>query len=174
MFFFYDASDALFNFMQRGGDVLYLIGILVFVLFFLILERAWYFQYIHNDVINSTIQKWESRSEKASWESFAIRQMLISTTTENIRQNLSLIKVCVIVAPLFGIFGTITGMIEVFHLLAVTGGGDAKAMAGGVSRATIPAMAGLAIAIPGQIAKQILENKAKNEIDLLSDHLVSE
>jgi biopolymer transport protein ExbB len=99
MFFFYDASDALFNFMQRGGDVLYLIGILVFVLFFLILERAWYFQYIHNDVINSTIQKWESRSEKASWESLAIRQMLISTTTENIRQNLSLIKVCVIVAP---------------------------------------------------------------------------
>ena len=65
-------------------------------------------------------------------------------------------------------------MIEVFHLLAVTGGGDAKAMAGGVSRATIPAMAGLAIAIPGQVAKQILENKAKNEIDSLSDHLVSE
>ena len=38
---------------------------------------------------------------------------------------------CVGIAPLFGLFGTITGMIEVFHLLAVTGGGDAKAMAGG-------------------------------------------
>jgi biopolymer transport protein ExbB len=174
MFIFYDAADALFDFMQRGGDVLYLIGILVFVLFFLILERMWYFQYTHNDVIDTTIKKWESRSEKRSWESLAIRQMLISNTTQGIRQNLSLIKICVIVAPLFGLFGTITGMIEVFHLLAVTGGGDAKAMAGGVSRATIPAMAGLAVALPGQFAKQILENKAKNEIDLLSDHLVSE
>ena len=174
MFIFYDAADALFDFMQRGGDVLYLIGILVFVLFFLILERMWYFQYTHNDVIDTTIKNWESRSEKRSWESLAIRQMLISNTTQGIRQNLSLIKICVIVAPLFGLFGTITGMIEVFHLLAVTGGGDAKAMAGGVSRATIPAMAGLAVALPGQFAKQILENKAKNEIDLLSDHLVSE
>ncbi len=36
MFFFYDASDALFAFMQRGGDTLYLIGLLAFVMWFLI------------------------------------------------------------------------------------------------------------------------------------------
>ena len=44
----------------------------------------------------------------------------------------------IVLAPLLGLLGTILGMIEVFHILAVTGGGDAKAMAGGVAKATIP------------------------------------
>ena len=71
-------------------------------------------------------------------------------------------------------FGTITGIIEGVHLLAVTGEGDAKAMAGGVSRATIPEMAGLAVALTGTFANQYLVNKAQKEEDLLVDHLVSE
>ena len=76
-------------------------------------------------------------------------------------------------APLLGLFVTITGMIEVFHLLAVTGGGDAKAMAGGVSRSTIPAMAGLSVAITGTFASTFLKNKSKREEELLSEHLIS-
>jgi biopolymer transport protein ExbB len=100
--------------------------------------------------------------------------MLVSENTIRINQNLDLIKMCVGIAPLFGLFGTITGMIEVFHLLAVTGGGDAKAMAGGVSRSTIPAMAGLAVALTGTFASQYLVNKAQKETDLLADHLVAE
>ena len=65
-------------------------------------------------------------------------------------------------------------MMEVFHLLAVTGGGDAKAMAGGVSRSTIPAMAGLSVALTGTFANQFISNKAKRETELLSEYLVSE
>ena len=73
-------------------------------------------------------------------------------------------KVCVVVAPLFGLFGTITGMIEVFYLLAVTGGGDAKAMAGGVSKAIIPPMAGLAVALIGNFAQQYIKNVKESKI----------
>ena len=129
MFFFYDASDALFAFMQRGGDTLYLIGLLAFVMWFLIFERVWYYFFTHQDHINEAVSQWEGRTDKLSWNSIAIRDMLISENTNRIDQNLDLIKMCVGIAPLFGLFGTITGMIEVFHLLAVTGGGDAKAMA---------------------------------------------
>jgi biopolymer transport protein ExbB len=100
--------------------------------------------------------------------------MLISKTSSKINQNLTLIKLCVGVAPLLGLFGTITGMMEVFHLLAITGGGDAKAMAGGVSRSTIPAMAGLSVAITGTFASTFLRNKSNRETELLSEHLVSE
>jgi biopolymer transport protein ExbB len=100
--------------------------------------------------------------------------MLISEAKSRINQNLSLIKMCVGIAPLFGLFGTITGMMEVFHLLAITGGGDAKAMAGGVARSTIPAMAGLAVALTGTFANQYLVNKSQKEEDLLVDHLVAE
>jgi len=100
--------------------------------------------------------------------------MLISKTSSRINANLPFIKLCVGVAPLFGLFGTIAGMMEVFHLLAITGGGDAKAMAGGVSRSTIPAMAGLAVALTGTFANQFLTNKARRETELLQEHLVSE
>tara|TARA_Y100001949_G_scaffold133257_1_gene114777 strand:+ start:2780 stop:3304 length:525 start_codon:yes stop_codon:yes gene_type:complete len=174
MFFFYDAADALFEFMQKGGDVLYLIAFLAFLMWFLIFERLWYFIFNHQFTIDAAVQDWSKRADKKSWNSKAIRESLISQTSSKINQNLILIKLCVGVAPLLGLFGTITGMMEVFHLLAITGGGDAKAMAGGVSRSTIPAMAGLSVAITGTFASTFLRNKSNRESELLSEHLVSE
>ena len=174
MFLFYDVIDALFVFMQKGGDVLYLIAFLAFFMWILIFERAWYFYFSHKEIVNKVTQDWSKRTDKRSWNSKGIREMVISQTSSKINQNLTLIKLCVGVAPLFGLFGTIAGMMEVFHLLAVTGGGDAKAMAGGVSRSTIPAMAGLSVALTGTFANQFISNKAKRETELLSDHLVSE
>lgn len=174
MFLFYDVIDALFVFMQKGGDVLYLIAFLAFFMWILIFERVWYFYFSHKEIVNKVTQDWSKRTDKRSWNSKGIRDMVISQTSSKINQNLTLIKLCVGVAPLFGLFGTIAGMMEVFHLLAVTGGGDAKAMAGGVSRSTIPAMAGLSVALTGTFANQFISNKAKRETELLSDHLVSE
>ena len=174
MFLFYDVIDALFVFMQKGGDVLYLIAFLAFFMWILIFERAWYFYFSHKEIVNKVTQDWSKRTDKRSWNSKGIRDMVISQTSSKINQNLTLIKLCVGVAPLFGLFGTIAGMMEVFHLLAVTGGGDAKAMAGGVSRSTIPAMAGLSVALTGTFANQFISNKAKRETELLSAHLVSE
>ena len=52
--------------------------------------------------------------------------------------------------------------------------GDAKAMAGGVAKSTIPAMAGLMAAIPATFASRILEQKAKKQSDLLQEHLTFE
>ena len=96
---------------------------------------------------------------------------MISEATLKINKNVDLMKVCVVVAPLFGLFGTITGMIEVFYLLAVTGGGDAKAMAGGVSKAIIPPMAGLAVALIGNFAQQYIKNVTQRESDMLYERL---
>ena len=56
--------------------------------------------------------------------------------------------------------GTVTGMIEVFQVMAFTGGGDARSMAGGVS-ATLPTMAGMTTALSGVFATIYL-NAAKN------------
>ena len=50
----------------------------------------------------------------------------------------------------------------------------AKAMAGGVAKSTIPAMAGLMAAIPATFASRILEEKAKKQSDLLQEHLTFE
>ena len=171
MYFFYDLSDSLFQFFQRGGDVLYLIFLLGVVITFLMFEKIWYLRFEHNSVIASIVDAWETRKEKTSFNSLAVREMMISEATLKINKNVDLMKVCVVVAPLFGLFGTITGMIEVFYLLAVTGGGDAKAMAGGVSKAIIPPMAGLAVALIGNFAQQYIKNVTQRESDMLYEKL---
>ena len=56
MFFFYDAADALFEFMQKGGDVLYLIGLLAFLMWFLIFERLWYFKFSHQANVDGVVK----------------------------------------------------------------------------------------------------------------------
>ena len=77
MQFFYNFSDALFAFMQRGGDVLYLIGLLAFVMWFLIFERMWFYFYTHKNYVGVSMAEWDLRQNKSSWNSKAIRDMLI-------------------------------------------------------------------------------------------------
>ena len=100
--------------------------------------------------------------------------MMATLKKNTIKNNIEFIRGCVALAPLFGVLGTIIGMIEVFHILAVTGGGDAKAMAGGVARSTIPAMAGLMAAIPASIAARWLDTNVKKKTALLSERLTYE
>ena len=76
--------------------------------------------------------------------------------------------------PLLGLLGTVTGMIEVFNVMAVTGGGDAKSMAGGVERSTIPTMAGMVAALSGLFANTYLQRITTREQQLLTDQLTSD
>ena len=174
MSWFFNLQDTLFSFLEKGGGVVLIISFLVVLMWFFIFERIWYFRFVHPAVEKETIEEWSKVSEHKSWKGHMVRAMLISKANLKIKSNLELIRVSIAIAPLLGLFGTIVGMIEVFHILAVTGGGDAKAMAGGVSRSTIPAMAGLAVALTGTLANQFLVNKAQKEKDLLVDQLVAE
>ena len=58
---------------------------------------------------------------------------------------------------MLGLLGTVTGMIEVFDVMAFTGTGNPRAMASGVSKATLPTMTGLVISISGLFAITIVE-----------------
>ena len=91
----------------------------------------------------------------------------ISQAKIEISKNLSIIQTCVMLAPLFGLLGTVTGMIEVFQVMAFNGGGDARAMAGGVSKATLPTMAGMVVALSGVFASIYLNSASeKHKTDL--------
>lgn len=82
-----------------------------------------------------------------------------------------MIKTLIALAPLFGLLGTVTGMITVFDVMAFTGGGDVKAMAGGVSQATVPTMSGMVAALSGVFAMTYVDRMAIREQQLLEDHL---
>jgi biopolymer transport protein ExbB len=140
----------------------------------LIFERLWFFNFVWRKEVFEVINAWESRPERQSWNAKQIRMRLLSISRMDINANLQLITTLVALCPLLGLLGTVTGMIEVFNVMAVTGGGDAKSMAGGVERATIPTMAGMVAALSGLFANTYIQRIADREQLLLEDQLTSD
>ena len=167
--------ETILAFMDKGGNVLWVIATLVLFMWTLIIERFIYF-YLGgwSTDRSAAIDVWESRVERGSWNAKQIRRKLLSETRGFINENMALIATCVALCPLLGLLGTVTGMIEVFNVMAVTGGGDAKSMAGGVQRSTIPTMAGMVAALSGLFANTALQRITSREEHLLEDQMTSD
>ena len=174
MYYLLNAPEVLRRFLDMGGPVLLIIGIATFIMWTLVFERLWYFKLTLGQDIDGAIDRWEGRRERKSWNAQQIRHLLISKVELKINQNLPMIQTLVALCPLLGLLGTVTGMIEVFQIMAATGGGDAKLMAGGVSRATIPTMAGMVAALSGVFANTYVTRIAEREKELLADHLTTD
>ncbi len=170
-FAFLDIIDSVTLFMERGGPVLTIIAMLLLVKWSLVFERIWYLNTTHKANVKNTLAEWNARADTKSWSAHQIRTMMISKISLDVRNTLPIIEVLVTICPLLGLIGTVTGMINVFFVMAVTGGGDAKSMAGGVSMATIPTMAGMVGAISGIFASNYLKAKVDRDLELLEDHL---
>ncbi len=166
-----DAFAAILAFMELGGFLMPWIAALTFVMWTLAFERIWYFKGALKGDVQRYLDEWESRSERKSWQAKQIRQGMISRMSDKIEQNMDVITALVAICPLMGLLGTVTGMIEVFGVLANTGGGDAKQMAGGVSKATIPTMAGMVAALSGVFVNIYLTRLASSENRLFASHL---
>ena len=65
---------------------------------------------------------------------------------------------------MLGLLGTVTGMIGVFDALAAANRFNPESMAGGISRATIPTMAGMVVALSGVLLLSRLESQAKRAL----------
>jgi len=166
-----EAFAGIIAFMDRGGPVLVIIAVLLLVMWTLIFERFMFFKGSLGKLVAETLNQWEARPERTSWNAHKIRDAMVSRVSQKINTNLEILGVMVMLCPLMGLLGTVTGMIEVFTVMSITGGGDAKSMAAGVSRATIPTMAGMVAALSGVFASSYINKIAKRENQLLEDHL---
>ena len=108
--------------MSAGGSVLWLIAILAAFMWAIILERIWYFNAGHQVYMGELKAEWDSVADHASWKGTAIKEKLISQARTEVNRYLPLINTCIALAPIFGVLGTVTGMIEVFQVMAFTGG----------------------------------------------------
>ena len=165
------AYEYIRDFMELGGPVLYLIAMLLIIMWYMIVERIFYIRGPHKRAVKAAIEEWEARSERSSWTAQQVREQLVSTVGSKLKENLSMIQACVALAPLFGLLGTVTGMIEVFQVMAINGTSNARAMAGGVSRATVPTMAGMVAALSGLFLSFWLQRKTEQEREQLNEHL---
>ena len=167
----YEIYASLRDFMELGGNVLWAIGFTLFLMWTLIFERLWHLYRVHPVKKRDVLREWESRGDTRSWYAKRIREGLVSEVAVSLQQNIGLIKVLIAICPLLGLLGTVTGMISVFDVMAVAGGGSARAMASGVSLATIPTMAGMVAALSGVWFGTWLSHKARTETEQLEDLL---
>ena len=171
MQFFVDIFEAIRDFMELGGPVLTLIGWTIFAMWVLIVERLIYFQTGLKAEGQRVRDAWSARSERRSWYAHSIRDAMISEFSMSANTAIPVIQTLVALCPLLGLMGTVTGMIEVFDVMAISGSGNARSMASGVSKATIPTMAGMVGALSGVFLVTLLTRRVDREVENLQDDL---
>lgn len=168
------AYDALRDFLGAGGNVLVIIMGTTFFMWALIIERLMYWSSAHAGVAKRARRAWASRSDHKSWYAHAVRERLISEAVQEASRFNNVIRALVAVTPLLGLLGTVTGMVEVFDVMAVTGSSNARLMAAGISKATIPTMAGLVASLSGLIFINAFDQNVQKASHRISDDLLIE
>jgi len=113
--------------------------------------------------------QWNARADHTSWCARQIRQAMISRLNVAMSAGFPIMQVLVPMAPLLGLIGTVTGMLEVFDSMALRGNADARSMASGVSQAMLCTMSGLAVSITGLYPVHYFRTRTARETELLAD-----
>ena len=160
------------EFFEAGGPVLWGILMVTIIMWTLIIERFWFFQYLLPQKRLEIIDEWGLINNKGDWFSMRMRDQMISEVSTETKRFLLTIETMMQILPLLGLLGTVVGMIKVFDVMTFFGTGNARLMASGVSQATIPTMAGLVAAISGLYIANLLKRKADDEISRIADQLI--
>ena len=179
-----------YEYLRPGGPVMIPLILTSLWMWALIVERALYFRHIDKDDVDLKQAVEMLSGSPLSEISNGLRARVVASFLKErtgnkkldrdildqcamremspLRRFLSVIAVLAAVAPLFGLLGTVTGMMTTFDVIAVFGTGNAKAMAGGISEALITTQSGLLVAIPGLFMSAFLirrSNRLKNRLN---------
>jgi biopolymer transport protein ExbB len=86
---------------------------------------------------------------------------------------LSTLGMLAAIAPLLGLLGTVTGMIDTFHVITLHGTGDPRLMSGGISEALVTTMLGLGVAIPLMLSQTLLSRVVETKIGEMEEKAVA-
>ncbi len=89
--------------------------------------------------------------------------------TPALNRALLFIKIISVIAPLMGLLGTVTGMINTFQAITLYGTGDPKLMAGGISQALVTTVLGLVVAIPMVLLHTLVSGRSKRIVQVLQE-----
>ncbi|WP_250655954.1 MotA/TolQ/ExbB proton channel family protein [Alkalimarinus coralli] len=159
-------------FIEQGGPIIWAVFAACLLLWCCIVDRYWFYKIGFPQLAQTITADWQARSDHQSWRAYKIREAIISEVRIRLHARLSMIKTLIILCPLLGLLGTVTGMISVFEIIAVNGTSNAQSMAQGVYLATIPTMAGLVVALSGYYFSVRLRQIADNETSKLADKLM--
>ncbi len=102
----------------------------------------------------------------------SVLQESILREMPRVEKGLSVLAVFGAVAPLLGLLGTVTGMIDTFRVITLFGTGDPKLMSGGISEALVTTELGLAVAIPIMLFHTYLSRRSEHIIGEMEEKAV--
>ena len=140
---------SILDFFDRGGPVIVVLFILAIIMITLLIERVIFYISEMNELSDKACSDIYSIKTSNDCLINKIKLKNISIINLKANKNILLIQGLIALCPLLGLLGTVTGMIEVFDIMAITGTGNARAMASGIARATLPTMTGLFVSIVG-------------------------
>lgn len=162
----FKAFEPFVTLMESGGGVLWVLFFIAIILGVLLKERHYFYKHEFTDCVQEELKE-ASCLEKSDWRALYEREYSVSRLKVLLKKRVSLIEVITFMCPLFGLLGTVTGMIAVFDVMAHKGLGNPRLMAGGVSQATLPTMVSMIIALIGLIGMNKLKNhREKLELEL--------
>lgn len=123
--------------------------------------------------LKSLLHTSHGETKTLSEKDFELLQDVLDQSLQDVmvreQEYVSVISVSAAVAPLVGLFGTITGLMQAFIAIAQQKSSDISAIAPGIAEALLTTFAGLVVAIPAFILYHYLVARIHN----LEHHLVS-
>lgn len=158
-------------FLEAGGKVLWVLFFVLLALWFFIFERFYYFYKVYPQIKEQILKAWLLREDKNSWFALRIREGEVARINKQMLRFVPSIKTLVFISPLLGLTGTVTGMIAIFDVISLSGTGNPRLMASGISLAVIPTMAGLVTALSGLYFESYFKKKSQREKQVLLECL---
>jgi biopolymer transport protein ExbB len=128
------------------------------------------------DIVGPTGDMLRAGVENLKQPKQLVEEMMYEQVLETrlrLQRYLTFIALCAAAAPLLGLLGTVTGIINTFKLITVFGTGDARTLSSGISEALITTEFGLIVAIPALFFHAFLSRKAKRFVDDMEKTAVS-
>ncbi len=172
----------VFNYLSQGGLVMIPLMTCSFVMWTLILDRVHFFSRLQRkdlelQALFGILEKDALPDSVRGIRANLVRHLMANRTynstvdkgivdqcamamAPNFDRYLAAISVLAAVSPLFGLLGTVTGMITTFDVITLFGTGNAKAMAGGISEALVTTQSGLVVSIPGFFMSVLLHKQS--------------
>jgi biopolymer transport protein ExbB len=125
-------------------------------------------QYRKNPVVRVIRSGVDSRNLSREDMENAVQEAILKEIPP-MERFLSTMGMLAAIAPLLGLLGTVTGMIDTFHVITMHGTGDPRMMSGGISEALVTTMLGLSVAIPIMLSHTLLSRAVENSVGMMEE-----
>ncbi len=186
-FFDIDAYQlTLDQFLTAGGWVMQIIVLLCLVLFCLLAERYWFcfsgYSQLYRQLYQEQKSVFQERLKEVNPHQISVARIqkdpllksLLCDLRLALNERLGMIRSLIALCPLLGLLGTVSGMIQVFEVLAVSGTGNPRLMAAGIASATLPTLAGMAVSVTGLLLYSYLKSWSDRKQQQLHSHLLQD